>query len=92
MEKEPPEGCWIRGAWLGGGAGVKIYRRCYDGSDDVKCELLEFYFIVSFWELAPCGLEIWRVMAICCCNILDAHGPLVILFGGAVEWAEELVA
>ena len=47
MEKEPPEGCWVSGAYLVDGKWIKIYRSGYYGADDVEHELLELYSIFS---------------------------------------------
>ena len=66
-----------KGAGLGGDEGVKINRSGYDGSDNFERELLEKYSIVSFQELTPSRTEVWWVMAVCCCNMLDTCGLLL---------------
>ena len=75
-----------------GSEGIKINRSGYDGSDDVERDLLKFYLTVSLQELTPSRMEFWRIVVVCCRNMLDTRVPLVILSDGAIEQAEELVA
>ena len=73
MEKEPPEGCWVSEAGLIYGSWIIIYRSGDNGLNNILCQLLGFYFIAALQEFTPSRLEIWQIVAVGRCNVLESH-------------------